>query len=125
MVRSIREASPGDLARERDLLKLLLAPRHLAVGDAIKVSPTDTELAGRLLLAARSEVRSQVMGTRAVRRAPRLAWGLLEELLEGEDHIRRVVLDLKTAPSTFPQVEDVLELVNKYLAGWCPTISTA
>ncbi len=57
IVEAIRAASPKDLAVERDLLGLLLAPRHFAMGDPIKVSPEDSALAKALLLAARCSVR--------------------------------------------------------------------
>lgn len=122
LVQAIRATPASELAQERDLLKLLLAPRHLAVGDTIKVSPEDQSLSKALLLAAKTQMRSQVMGTRSVGRAYRLSWTLLEELFEGEDNIRRAAQDVEAEaqrdPS--PEVRDLIALVNQYLAGWRP-----
>ena len=58
------------------------------------------------------------MGSRAVRREPRLAWDVLIEVCGNESALRQRVEALKTAG---PQnIGDLLELADKYLAGWRP-----
>ena len=71
-----------------------------------------------LLKSARSEVRSQAMGSRAVRRSARLAWDVLIELYGDEDTLRERIENLK---ATQPEgVDELLQLADKYLGGWRP-----
>ncbi len=60
------------------------------------------------------------MGTRAVGRTYRLAWDLLEELLEGESNIRLVVQTLQADQNASSELRNVLDLVDEYLGGWRP-----
>jgi len=61
----------------------------------------------------------QAVGSRAVRRFPRLHWSTLVELFDGEDKLRERVDRLREAKL---QVEDdLMNLVNRYLEGWRPS----
>jgi hypothetical protein len=59
------------------------------------------------------------MGSRAVRRKPRLAWDALIEVCGNEAGLRKRIEALKS--SGLHNVGDLLELADKYLAGWRPT----
>ena len=71
-----------------------------------------------MLKAARSEVRSQSWGSRAVRRKPRLLWDALVELYGDEPTLRSRIEALKASGPN--DMGDVLDLAEKYLAGWRP-----
>jgi hypothetical protein len=58
------------------------------------------------------------MGSRAVRRSPRLAWDVLTELFGDEVTLQKRIEKLKGAG--LDDAEGVLELAEKYLAGWRP-----
>jgi|GEM_PF-309543 len=115
----VRSAMADDLVGERDLIRVLL----LAKSDAdpsegplnIDESP---QLTLAMLQAARSEGLSQTMGSRAVRRSPRLGWDALVELYGDEATLRQRIDSLK---ATEPEgANDLLELADKYLSGWRP-----
>lgn len=115
----VRNASPEKLACETDLLRvLLLTKREIAPDEPELILPDSPEVTFALLKSARSETRSQVMGSRAVQRTPRLAWDSLVELYGGEDSLRARIETLKSTPPD--QVDDLFELAEKYLAGWRP-----
>lgn len=81
--------------------------------------PDRPEMTLGLLLSARSDARSQTMGTRAVRASPRLAWGVLVELCGDEDTLRARIDALK---ATSPEgADELLALADKYLGGWRPS----
>jgi hypothetical protein len=72
-----------------------------------------------LLRAAETEVKSQSVGSRAVKRSPRLKWDELIELFGDEASLRKRIEDLK---ATNPQgVDALLVVVDKYLGGWRPS----
>ncbi len=116
---SVRAASAEALGKETELLRTLLLTKQDAGADepafAIPDSPTVTRA---LLRAARGEVRSQPMGSRAVRHKPRLAWDALIELFGDENTLRQRIDALKA--SQLSDMGDLLELSDKYLSGWRP-----
>lgn len=80
--------------------------------------PDAPEITLAILRNARSEVRSQGMGSRAVRRKPRLAWDALVEVYGSEAILKERIQRLK---ATNPEgVSDLIELAEKYLSGWRP-----
>lgn len=115
----VRVASADTLAGEKELLRVLFMTRRDADPDepvlAIPESPSVTQA---LLRSARSEVRSQTAGSRAVHRSPRLAWNPLVELFGDEAILRQRIEALKASPPD--GLSDLLELAEKYLSGWHP-----
>ena len=80
----VHAATASELSKESDLLRVVLVARREADPSEEPVTIDDhPELTLALLKGARSEVRSQSMGSRAVTRSTRLAWDVLVELLGG------------------------------------------
>jgi len=116
---AVRSASPEELANETDLLKtLLLAKREAEPDEPELLIPDDPRITYALLKSARSEARSQSMGSRAVRLKPRLAWNVLTELYGDEDILRNRIEALKVTPPN--EIEGLFDLADKYLSGWRP-----
>lgn len=115
----VRAASAETLGKETDLLRtVLLTKKDAGVDEPAFVIPDSPAVTQALLKAARGEVRSQSMGSRAVRRKPRLAWDALIEVFGDEAILRQRIEDLKA--STPSDAGDLLELADKYLSGWRP-----
>ena len=113
----VRSASAECLARDHDLVRVLIfAKREASEGEGALTIPADPEVTLALLKGAKSEARSQTLGTRAVQREPRLAWDTLVDLYGDEDTLLARIEALKASQV---QVEpDLLELVDKYISGW-------
>lgn len=116
---AVRSASPEELANETDLLRTLMLTKREAEPDEPELLvPDSPQVTYALLKSARSEVRSQSMGSRAVRLKPRLAWDVLTELYGNEGILRDRIEALKaTQPN---EIEDLFDLADKYLSGWRP-----
>lgn len=115
----VRSTPVHDLARERDLLRVLLTAKREAnpSEDPLNIDASP-HLTLTILNDARSEVMSQTIGDRAVRRSPRLAWEALIELYGDEATLKERIESLNA--TGLEGVGDVLELANKYLSGWRP-----
>lgn len=115
----VRSTSTDKLAVEKDVLRVLYeAKREADPAEGPLVIDGSPKMTLALLRGARSEVRSQSMGSRTVRRSPRLAWKVLIELYGNEQTLRARIESLKeTNPAG---VADLLELADKYLGGWQP-----
>ena len=115
----VRSASVNDLVSEPELLDVLFRVKR----DADHTEPpleiaNLPEMTLAILQPARSETRSQAVGSRAIRRSPYLAWDVLIELYGDEDTIRERTELLR---GTLPEGnEDLIRLVDKYLDGWRP-----
>jgi predicted KAP-like P-loop ATPase len=115
----VRSASPEELASETDLLRtMLLAKREAGQDEPDLMVPDTTDVTYSLLKSARSEVRSQSMGSRAVHLKPRLAWDILIDLYGDENVLRDRIDQLKASPPD--EIGDLFELADKYLSGWRP-----
>lgn len=116
---AVRAASSDELARETELLRTLMFTKREAELDepALEI-PDSIGVTYALLLAARSEVLSQSFGSRTVRRKPRLAWETLIELYGDENTLQQRIHALKASPPD--TIDDLLNLAEKYLAGWRP-----
>lgn len=115
----VRARPAEDLTKERDLVRLFLVAKREAHPSEAPLTIDDApNLTLAVLEAARSEVRSQSMGSRAVRRSPRLAWDLLIELYGDEATLKERIESLK---ATGPKgADDLLGLADRYLSGWRP-----
>lgn len=108
-----------DLLTESEILSVLYIARKKAVeiGETFTISDSP-QLTLAILKNAQSEVKSQTMGNRAVRRTSQLAWNTLIELYGDEGTLKDCIEKLKlTKPE---HVDDLLELANKYIKGWRP-----
>ncbi len=116
----VRAASEDTLAGEKELLRTLIVTKKEAEPDEPDLAvPESPRVTYALLRSARSEVRSQPMGSRAVRRSPRLAWNVLVELYGDEALLRQCIEKLKSSQPD--EACDLLQLVEKYLSGWRPS----
>ena len=115
----VRSTSVDDLAKEYDLFVVLyLAKRESGPAEASLHIDGSPKLTLALLRSARSEELSQTMGSRAVRRSPRLAWEALIDLYGDEATLRQRIESLK---ETHPEgADELLELASKYSCGWRP-----
>lgn len=116
---AVRAASAETLAKEKELLRTLLLTKREADPDEPALAiPASLEVTHAVLRSARNEARSQSMGSRAIRRFPRLAWDALIELYGSEAKLRQYIEALKASPPD--QIGDLLQLAEKYLGGWRP-----
>ena len=115
----VRSASADQLAKEGDLLTVLLLTKRMAdpSEDPLNIS-NSPQFTLALLRAAKSETLSQGLESRAVRRSPRLAWDALIQIYGDEATLRARVESIKEIK---PEgAGDLLELADRYLAGWRP-----
>ena len=115
----VRSSAAAELIQERDLGSILFkAQREAGPSEGTLIVPDSTEVTLAVLRSARGEVRSQTLGSRAVRRTFRLDWDALIELYGNEQILRERIKQLRT---TDPKgVGDLLDLAEKYLSGWRP-----
>lgn len=115
----VRRASADELSKEPDLLRLLLRAKRDADPTEPSIEIPDTpDVTRAILRSARSDVRSQSVGSRAVRRSARLAWDALVELYGGEGVLRDRIKRLKASQ---PEGDnELLQLAEKYGGGWRP-----
>lgn len=107
------------LASESELLRSLLVLKRESDPDEPSMPiPTDVRVTRTLLLSARSESRSQAVGSRAVTKSARLAWKVLIEVYGNEDALRKRIEELREA--SLDDCAEVLALADRYLAGWSP-----
>lgn len=115
----VRAASVAQLVAEWDLLRILLiAAKERGEGEEALTVPRDPAVTLALLRSARTEVRGQSMGSRAVRRSFRLYWDGLVELYGDEATLVAELAALKT--SNVEIEPELLALAEKYAAGWRP-----
>jgi hypothetical protein len=107
------------LAREPELLRsFLIVSKQAEDGEPMTAVPADVRITRALLLSARSESRSQAMGSRAVTKSARLAWKVLVDIYGTEVALRQRVDQLRAA--NIEDCSEVLELADRYLSGWRP-----
>jgi hypothetical protein len=113
----VRNASPESLAGDHDLIRVLVfAKREAAEGEDGLVIHPNPAVTLAALRGARSEARSQYMGTRSVRIEPRLSWDTLVDLYGDESTLLTRIEELKA--SDIEVEAELLELVQKYIDGW-------
>src|SRR5262249_6585391 len=115
LARAIGEAAPSQLAKEGELLRLLLwAQQRLPEGETVLKTFDDSELNAKILLSARNEVRSQPMDSRAFKTRTRLAWDVLITLYESEDVLRQAIEALNGSKAD-DGLSEVIALARRYL----------
>lgn len=115
----VRTASVADLLQEEDVFSVLLTAKRAATPDDSELEvPSDPRLTLAAVRTARTEVKSQTMGSHAVRRSPRLSWEALLEVFGSEARLRE---QLDAIPEQDREAEaELLALADKYLSGWRP-----
>lgn len=79
--KEVRNASAEDLATDHDLVRVLVfAKREATVSEQNLAIPPDPAVTLAVHRGARSEARSQYLGTRSVHRESRLSWDTLADL---------------------------------------------
>ena len=117
----VRSAPVDVLCKEEGLLWILLhVKREADPAEPPLDIPDSPCITLGLLRSARHEVVSQPIDSRAVRRSARLAWDALVELLGDEKVLRERIEKLKAIPLEGMD-EQLVELADKYLAGWRPS----
>jgi len=117
----VRAAAAEELLAEKDLLWILLHAKRGADPAEPSITVADSpEMTLALLKSARTEMRSQPVGSRAVHRSTRLEWKALIELFGAEDALRERVEKVKNA-SLQEADSELLRLADKYVGGWRPT----
>lgn len=116
----VRAADSDSLAAEQNLIRILLiARREAEPGEDLPVIDASPSMTRSLLLAAKSDLRSQQVDSRSVHRSARLAWDVLVELYGDETTLKLRIADFK-ADSAARDIE-LLTLVDRYLGGWRPS----
>jgi hypothetical protein len=115
----LRAANADVLADERELLRVLaIAKRGADPADPSIEIPDSHRMTLALLQSARSEVKGQAMGSRAIHRSARLAWPALVELYGGEAALCERIEKLKAAH--IEGNDELLQLADRYVGGWRP-----
>lgn len=110
---------PERLAREPDALGLFLAlRRYQQANEQPSQIPQSPPLTLALLASAKSDIVSQAMDSRAVRRTPRLQWKALQTAFGGDEMLADRISQLDA--SGIAADSEVLGLAKKYLSGWRP-----
>jgi hypothetical protein len=121
LIDSVRDASVERLLNEWDLLRVLYsAQQKLPAGEFALTTTDRPDLNAKILLAARSEVRSQEVGSRAVRRALHLYWDVLIAIYGSEQKLSEVVYALEESQCENRELAEVITLAKRYIAGWRP-----
>lgn len=109
-------AQQGTLLLEWDLLRVLyIATSETDPKRRLEIN-CDPQLTLALLRAARTEIQSQSIGSRAVRRKAILQWDVLVSIYGDEARLRSCIEGVK---ATCPGGDaELLALVDKYLTGW-------
>lgn len=114
-----RGLSDYALAQEFELFRSFLVIRSDSEPDEPAMAvPEDARVTRTLLLSARSESRSQSIGSRAVTKSVRLSWEALIDIYGDEDTLRKRIEELRDA--NLDDCAEILKLANQYLDGWRP-----
>lgn len=115
----VRAADEDQLLRERELFWLLSQTRRESPPEegALRV-PNSPQFTLAILRSARTDVRSQAIGNRAVKYSPRLPWESLVQLFGDEATLRERVEALRAA--ALDNSTESLDLIDRYLAGYRP-----
>jgi len=117
----VLNSTAEELLEERDIGAILLYTKRGADSSEAPLHILDTpKFTLALLRRARGETLSQYAGSRGVRRRPSLAWDSLIETYGDESILRERIEALRKAQ--LEGVGDLLELSDKYLAGWRPDV---
>lgn len=115
----VRQATADELTGEWDILRVLYNAKNQGEDEEDQVEIEDEPaLTLAILSQAQTETLRQSMGSRAVHRMPRLQWDTLIDLYEDEEVLADRIETLREAD--LEGSDEVLELAERYLAGWRP-----
>jgi hypothetical protein len=97
---------------------LAVAKREADAAEPPIQVPDSPSVTLALLRSARSEVKGQAIGSRAVHRSTQLAWKALIELYGDEGVLCERIANLKAL--NLEGNEELLQLADKYVGGWRP-----
>ena len=119
-VEEVKSASAEELIDDPALLRVVLQAKSPWADEAVSVDLADRpDLTYTLLKSARSQSKSQTIGSRFVRSENTLAWDLLAEAYGNQSILEERVQALLQEPPDHAD-EELLELARKYLNGWRP-----
>jgi hypothetical protein len=118
----IIQATSERLSTEWDVLRLLSTTSYWGIRQSPSVSDfSSSPLHRAILLKSRSNVRSQMVGNRAVHITPTLYWDTLERIYGDDASIRRAVdVAEQSVSGDDDELVPVLALARKYIDGWRP-----
>jgi hypothetical protein len=115
----VRAASHDRLLMERELFWILnQTRRESAPEESVFLVPDSPQFTLAVLRSARSDVRSQAIGNRSIKRSARLPWDSLLQLFGDEASLRKRVECLRMA--SLNGASESLQLVDRYLDGNAP-----
>lgn len=116
----VRAAPVSVLAKDQRLLRVVLRMmQEVEAPEPAFELANDADLTLQLLRAGRSEVRSQGVGTRAVRRSERLGWDVLSQVVGGEETLKARLSAIRRTDLGASD-EGLLKLADRYAEGWRP-----
>src|SRR5258708_4180018 len=112
----VRSRSVADIAKETDLVRVLLATKRDADPSEPPVMIDEApQVTLAVLRSARIEVRSQAMGNRAVGYSPRLFWDALIELYGNEPTLSHRINRLNA--TALQDADNLIALSERHLRG--------
>lgn len=117
-IERVQKTPPAAPTREWDAWRVYYTVKN-ATGKAPLKSTAHPALIRSVLQSAKSTARSHSMGSRQVRTEEHLAWDLLVDLFGSEATVKRAVANVRKKLGD----SDILQLADKYLAGWRPARS--
>lgn len=116
----VRQSTTEKLVEEKELLAVLFKTIDEAEdGEPTLTIGAEPRMTLALLEAARTDVVSQSMGSRATHRLARLHWEILVEIYGDEATVKERIGELQQAELASDSTE-LVELAEKYLTGWRP-----
>jgi hypothetical protein len=117
----VRAATASSLAKEHDLLRLLIWVRqHSGPTEPAFAPPEDPDLDAALLKDSVTESRSQQLDSHAVTTHKQLFWDSLVELAGDDAAVQRMIHRVADRTADDPDLKDAVDLALQYVGGWRP-----
>jgi hypothetical protein len=114
-----RSLDVNNLLKERELLRSFLILKDESPDDEPEFAiPDDPRITRAVLDSARSDSRTQTLGSRKINVHPRLAWDSLVRVFGTEHRLSERIDGLRAIDSI--DCREILELAARYQSGWRP-----